>query len=242
MTDIRKSFSRSDERHEKTRSSGPSADDPASSGVSSPSPYEYASRSSRSNSIAVRQQHPYATASPYLGQTSPTPVDPPNQKSEHVRFPQKKVPAHLKPSSRVSLLKTSVSTPDLRAASRQPAMYLKTKTHWLSAETWCDAFMFPRPRFLLRHLEEDPKTPKHRLVSPAESIISEPMEASAVPKSLKKSQSVAEFRTSSSSKAVPIRADGNNAPQSPVPRPMSFPLDDLAIPSPIPSLITYVLT
>lgn len=238
VTDFRKSFSRSDDKHEKTRSFGPYTDDPTPSPISFPSVYEQASRSSRSNSAVVRQQHPYATASPYVGQTLPTRINPPNQKSEHVN-PPKRVPAHLKPSSRASLLKASMSTPDLRAASCQPATYLKTKTHWLSAETWCDAFVFPRPRFLLRHLEEDSNAPKPRLISPAESIISEPTGASAGPKSLKKSQSVAELQTSTSPKVLLTHADRKNTAQSPsVSRPRSFALDDLALPSPIPSLIT----
>lgn len=236
VTDLRKSLSRSDDRHEKTRPFGSSTDDLA---PSAPSVYEQASRRSRSNSFAVQQRHPYATASSTLGKTLPIQMNSQTQKDDHVKPPQKKVPAHLKPSSRASLLKASMSTPDLRSASRQPAMYIKAKTHWLSAETWCDAFMFPRPRFLLRHLEEDSTTPKHRLTSPVESIISEPKEAPAEPKSLKKSQSVSELRTSNFSKVVPVRTERNNAPQSrSVPRPRSFALDDLALPSPMPSLIT----
>jgi serine/arginine repetitive matrix protein 2 len=243
LTDFRKGFSRGDDKHEKTRLLGASTDDLAPNDVTSPYVYEQASGRSRSNSIVVRRRHPYATASPYLGPTSPARVNPQAQKSEHVKSPRKKVPAHLKPSSRASLLKASISTPDLRAAARQPAMYLKTKAHWLSAETWCDAFMFPRPRFLLRHLEEDPARSKPRLVSPAESIISEPVEASTEPKSLKKSQSVAELRTSNFSKVVPTRVDRKNVPRPPsVSRPRSFALDDLALPSPIPSLITCVPT
>ena len=238
MTDFRKSFSRSDDKHEKTRSFGPFTDDPAPSPISFPSVCEQVSRSSRSNSVVVRQRHPYATASPYIGQISPTQITSPNQTNEHIK-PPKKVPAHLKPSSRASLLKASMSTPDLRAASRRPATYLKTETHWLSAETWCDAFMFPRPRFLLRHLEEDPSTPKPRVVSVAESVILELTEAPPGPKSLRKSQSVAELRTSTSSKVLLTRADRDNTPRSPSDsRPRSFALDDLALPSPMPSLIT----
>jgi len=98
--------------------------------------------------------------------------------------------------------------------------------------------MFPRPRFLLRHLEEDPVTAKPRLVSPAESIISERARVPAEPKSLKKSRSVSELRTSNFSKVIPTRVDRGNAPN---PRPRSFALDDLALPSPITSLVTYVL-
>ena len=243
MSDLRKSFSRSDDRHEKTRPSGAFTDDLVPRPLSSQSVHEPTSSHSRSNSVAVRQRHPYATAFPHLGQPSPVQTNSRSQKNDHHVKSSKGVPAHLKPSSRASLLKASVSTPDLRSASRQPAMYVKTKTHWLSAETWCDAFMFPRPRFLLRHLEEGSATPKRRHVSPIESIIPEAMEPSTEPRSLRKSQSISEVQISKSSKEVPTRVDRNDAPRSPpVARPRSFALDDLALPSPIPSLTTCVLT
>lgn len=206
--------------------------------MTSPSVYEQASSRSRSNSAAVQQRHPYANASPYLGQTSTTQATTESQKSEHIKFPRKKVPAHLRPSSRASILKASRSTPDLRAASR-PAMHLKTKTNWLSAETWCDAFMLPRPRFLLRHMDEDLDTPYPRLVSPAGSIISGPIEPSAGPRSLEESQPLLGDRTSGPTNAVLARVIRDNPPPF---RPRSFALDDLALPSPIPSLLTCVLT
>jgi serine/arginine repetitive matrix protein 2 len=243
VTDLRKSFSRSDDKHEKTRPFGTSTDDLVLRTLSPVSGYEQTPGHSRSNSAAVRQQHPYATASPQLGQPSSTQTNSGSKKSDHHVKSSKKVPAHLKPSSRASLLKASVSTPDLRSASRQPAMYVKTKTHWLSAETWCDAFVFPRPRFLLRHLEEGSVTPKRRLVSPAESTISETMDPSTGPKPLRKSQSISELRISKPSKETPTRVDRGGTPRSPpAARPRSFALDDLALPSPTPSLITCVLT
>lgn len=243
MSDLRKSFSRNDDKHDKTRPFGASTDDLVHRVLPSPSVYEQAPGHSRSNSVAVRQRHSYATASPHLVQPSPIQTSSRSQKDDHRVKSSEEVPAHLKPSSRASLLKASVSTPDLRSASRQPAMYVKTKSHWLSAETWCDAFMFPRPRFLLRHLEEGSATPKRRLVSPAESIISEAVEPPTEPKSLKKPQSIPELRISKFPKEVPTGIDLNDAPRSPpTARPRSFALDDLALPSPMPSLVTCVLT
>ena len=240
MTDLRKSFSRSEDRHEKTRKFGASPD-LVPSAVSFPSVYEKASRHSRSNSVAVAPRHPYATAFPQSGRSSPIQTNSQNQKHDYRAKPQKKVPAHLKPSSRASLLKASVSTPDLRSASRQAGVYAKTKSHWLSAETWCDAFMFPRPRFLLRHLEEGSTTPKHRFVSPAESIAFDPMGPPAETKSSDRLPS--ELPTSKTSKEVLAHIDQNNGPKLPsAVRPRSFALDDLALPSPIPSLTTYVPT
>lgn len=242
VTDLRKSFSRSEDRHEKTRKFGASPDF-VPSAVSFPSVYEKGSRHSRSNSAVVAPRHPYATAFPQPGRSSPTPTNSQNQKRDYRANPPKKVPAHLKPSSRASLLKASVSTPDLRSASRQTGVYAKTKSHWLSAETWCDAFMFPRPRFLLRHLEEGSTTPKHRFVSPPESIVSDPTRPPGESKSLKRLLSASELPASKISKEVPAHVDRDSGPQPPsAVRPRSYALDDLALPSPIPSLATYVLT
>ena len=243
VTDLRKGLSRSDDKRERTRPFGVPTDDLVLSALSSPSVYGQASHRSRLNSAAARQRQQYAAASPHLGQPSSIQTDSQNKKRELYDKSSKKVPAHLRPSSRASLLKASVSTPDLHSASRQSAMYVKTKARWLAAETWCDAFMFPRPRFLLRHLEEGSATPNHRFVSSAESIVSEAVGPSAEPKSLKKSQSVAELRTSGFPKEIPTRVNRNDAPRSPsAARPKSFALDDLALPSPVPSLITYVFT
>ena len=242
VTDLRKSFSRSEDKYEKTRKFGTSPD-LVPSAVSFPSVYEKGSRHSRSNSAAVSPRHPYATAFPQSGRSSPTQTNSQSQKRDYRAKPPKKVPAHLKPLSRASLLKTSASTPDLRSASRQAGVYAKTKSHWLSAETWCDAFMFPRPRFLLRHLEEGSTTPENRFVSPAESIVSDPTGPPGEPKSLKRLPLASELPTSEISKEVPARVDRNGGLQPPsAVRPRSFALDDLALPSPIPSLTTYVLT
>ena len=240
MTDLRKSFSKAGSRHGKTRQFGASFNDHVSQTTPSPHPHKQASLRSRSNSAVVRQRHPYATASSHL-EKAPFQPNPQSRKGDHATPSQKKVPAHLKPTSRASLLKTSLSTPDLHSASLQP--YVKTKTRWLSAETWCDAFMFPRPRFLLRHLEDIPTTPTRQLLSPAESVVSGQAEAFAEPKLLKKSLSVSEIRAPNIPRAIPNPALKNGASKSrAAPRPRSFAFDDLALPSPIPSLSTYVFT
>lgn len=236
MSDLRKSSSKGS-RHRKSRTSGTSSDNNVPGPATSSYAYAQAPHRSRSNSTtAPPPRHPYATA--------PIQTNPQNLRDVRVNHTPKKIPSHLKPSSRAVLLKASLSTPDLRSASRRPALYdVKSKTHWLSAETWCDAFMFPRPRFLLRHLDEVASTPKRRLVSPAESIVSGQVEAPPEPKSSKKSLSASEFRTHRFPEVISGRADKNDAPQSSsAPRPRSFALDDLALPSPIPSLMTCVST
>ena len=72
-------------------------------------------------------------------------------------------------------LRNSISTPDLRSSQvvdyatrppkgsrqapplvlvpQQPRSVPKGKDRWLSAETWCDALMFPRPRLKIKHDE-----------------------------------------------------------------------------------------
>ncbi|KDQ52156.1 hypothetical protein JAAARDRAFT_40502 [Jaapia argillacea MUCL 33604] len=88
------------------------------------------------------------------------------------------VPAHLRPSPRASILQASISTPNLRSVARgenqqqlqQPQQQsrstprrapspLKGKERWLSAETWCDALLFPRPRFKIKQPSPDGGSP-----------------------------------------------------------------------------------
>lgn len=50
-------------------------------------------------------------------------------------------------------LKNSISNPDLRSRDREPKRpsAAKAKDRWLTAETWCDALLFPRPRLKVRY-------------------------------------------------------------------------------------------
>ena len=72
-------------------------------------------------------------------------------------------------------LKSSVSTPDFRMASRtrDPPQGLDTKPkatskdRWLAIETWCDAIVFPRPRFQLKQGEKE----KRPIISPPDTPI-----------------------------------------------------------------------
>jgi serine/arginine repetitive matrix protein 2 len=65
------------------------------------------------------------------------------------------IPEHLKPQSysRGPLLKGSISTPNLRGSVKDQVQrpVPRGKERWLSAETWCDALLFPRPRFKIKH-------------------------------------------------------------------------------------------
>lgn len=178
---------------------------------------------STSQAPASIPHHPYATT-----YAVPHPL-PPSKVKDHVTFNSKNldVPAHLKPSSRASLLKASASSPDLRSLSA------KGKHHWLSAETWCDAIIFPRPRFTIKHIADG----KERIISPPLT----PLLAGTSPnrdrdKSLGKSKSVTDLRTSNFANVVPMRVVRDQNSRSL--RPQSFAYDDLAVPSPVPSLAT----
>ncbi|CAL1698942.1 unnamed protein product [Somion occarium] len=163
---------------------------------------------------------------------------------------QNRVPAYLKPSPRNSILKASLSTPNLRDIP-------KGKQRWLSAETWCDAIILPRPRFALRLVEG---APSGRIVSPPESPVLSPGETQdsrnkfvkdpAAPPGQTPEQSVSMGNLISTSPPSPPQSreaepTRRASPASPVekpperlkpPRPKSWALDDLALPSPVPSL------
>ncbi|KAI0084078.1 hypothetical protein BDY19DRAFT_1060601 [Irpex rosettiformis] len=179
-----------------------------------------------------------------------------------------KVPDYLKPSPRNSVLKVSMSTPNLRHLP-------KGKQKWLSAETWCDAIILPRPRFAMRLIDEHPGEGSRRIVSPPPSPLPSnfhpnPMTSLtqrpsiAVQKSLKKARSMGNISSSPPASreahiqqrelpvvntiAAPLprppptqnQALLGNASSSRPYRPKSWALDDLALPSPMPSLTEVV--
>ncbi|KAI0692900.1 hypothetical protein BC835DRAFT_1492116 [Cytidiella melzeri] len=172
-----------------------------------------------------------------------------------------KVPAYLKPSPRSSVLKVSMSTPNLRHLP-------KGKQKWLSAETWCDAIILPRPRFAMTLIDEQGEGGSGRIVSPPPSPLlpthqPDPMTSLTerpslgVQKSLKKARSMGNLRstpspTPESNQRPDISSAARTSPPPPLPsgskpphgqaspsrphRPKSWALDDLALPSPLPSL------
>ena len=176
-----------------------------------------------------------------------------------------KVPDYLKPSPRNSVLKVSMSTPNLRHLP-------KGKQKWLSAETWCDAIILPRPRFAMRLIDENPRGGSGRIVSPPPSPLSSGHQLDlttsltqrpsiAVQKSLKKARSMGNLPSGPSAlqepraqqpELPPVASTSANPPPPPIIvqtqaatgntsssrpyRPKSWAWDDLALPSPMPSL------
>lgn len=155
-------------------------------------------------------------------------------------------------------LKGSVSTPNLRSAIRTsrlrkaPALP-KGKDRWLSAETWCDALLFPRPRLKVKQDGEFTFGGSGRIVSPPGSPISphfvqNPVEGVAS-RVLAHSRSLVDLNAPEAPNDRPglwgHEEVGPPPPPPPKPppntkalnpRPRSFAWDDLALPSPIPSL------
>lgn len=174
----------------------------------------------------------------------------------------------------------SASVPDPRTAPTPVHSLPKAKQRWLSAETWCDALIAPRPRFALKLADSEGKAGgSGRIVSPPGSpvwpLASAPAYGGFVNRVttdtggenvqggfgeikgvLKKSKSTGGLLYSRSENAVAgpsvvkedVRkentgereraveeaqpAEASNKPH----RPKSFALDDMALPSPIPSL------
>ena len=167
----------------------------------------------------------------------------------------RQVPAHLRPASRTSLFKT-ISAPNLRNFSRDFSMSKhlpsRGKSRWLSPETWCDALLFPRPRFL-EYIDDDPPYPfNDRQPSPTRPP--EMTRTKKIPRplqmTLRGSQSAVNLLApnSGSSRGPPraepmlmVRRGSTDANgQSSPGRPLSFAQDDMALPSPVLSLARLV--
>jgi hypothetical protein len=162
----------------------------------------------------------------------------------------RQVPAHLRPASRNSLFKTT-SAPNLHDFSRDFSIgkhVPRGKYRWLSPETWCDAMLFPRPRFL-EYIDDDPPPQSFNRRQPSPI---RPSEATRTTKkhrplrmALRGSQSAVNLLApNSASSRGPPRAE----PMLMVPRdgrsssgrPLSFAQDDIALPSPALSLTRLV--
>ncbi|KAG7448817.1 uncharacterized protein BT62DRAFT_929891 [Guyanagaster necrorhizus] len=156
-------------------------------------------------------------------------------------------------------LTNSISSPDLRlspassSSQRQPkSSILKGKDRWLSPETWCDALFLPKPRFKVKQ-DGSVEYGKGRIVSPPGSpVFASFGQANQPPgvlsRVLAQSRSMVDLsRTADPSHrhapqpfyiahTQPSGSVNAEAGPSRPPRPRSLSLDDLALPSPVPSL------
>lgn len=159
-------------------------------------------------------------------------------------------------------LTISISSPDLRlspasSSSRtQPkSSILKGKERWLSPETWCDALFLPKPRFKVKQ-DGSIQYGKGRIVSPPGSPVftsfgQANQQPGVLSRALAQSRSMVDLpRTADLShrhapepfyigQAQPPAFVNAEAGPSRPPRPRSLSLDDLALPSPVPSLARF---
>lgn len=220
----------------------------------------------RQNSFSLKSVHPYAYAIPRnnMEGSSKTPLIPPlstftassNPNGiEHPRFPFTQL---ARPK-----LKDSTSTPDLRKSAflhdtivtpgipivnftpqLKATSHFVVKDRWLSAESWCDAVLFPRPRLKTEFLPAL-GVGSGRIVSPVEfdsTGLREPGVASRV---LAHSLSLGDLNSPvglSSSYAYPHTSTRERDPQTSRTGMQSSALtqEDRAPPTPVPSLAQSV--
>lgn len=228
-------------------------------------------------SISSISQHPYAYVFPTSEPKGPhsAPIRSPNTQphNEHPRLMFTEAPQpqngdvaqlnHRRPFTKS--LKNSVSTPNFKIATgferqrpSKPSLFPKAKDRWLSAETWCDALMFPRPRLKVKQDGAPGYKGSGRIVSPPGSpIVQQSFSGSGgehhrglVSRVLAHSKSLVDLREATDTSPekpaprenppiTPVSPPQNGLPTTTTlrpPRPKSFALDDLALPSPIPSL------
>ncbi|KAG5644199.1 hypothetical protein DXG03_008862 [Asterophora parasitica] len=207
-------------------------------------------------------RHPYA----YVPPTSHDDDDP--QPAPSPRLTSTRSVATRKPATangthfplpqpfRVKQLKNSASTPNLHAgtvsAGNPPLARVKglpkplptfQPNRWFSAETWCDALLFPRPRLKIKHDESG----SGRIVSPPESPVQRGLiegsvavaEQGVTSRVLAHSRSLADLRQKRGDAVGAVKEQHNLPPPVNTDRtlrPKSWALDDLDLPTPVPSL------
>ena len=167
------------------------------------------------------------------------------------------------PHSPRRLIKASRSQPNLRtsrtANDPQPSnpkpKQSKIKDRWFAVETWCDAILFPRPRFKLKEEGGPIPVPESPLAGIDRSDSSKKPPPGMQSRVLAHSRSMADIHNPPPDVAGPSNATARRRvatlPNKPALRPpkelatghvrRSFAQDDLALPSPVPSLTRCVV-
>ncbi|KAG6845163.1 hypothetical protein H0H87_012959 [Tephrocybe sp. NHM501043] len=176
----------------------------------------------------------------------------------------------LKISASTPDLHVSTSVSPTRHRAAKPSSKTKTKDRWLAAETWCDALLFPRPRLKIKGSSNESDTGRIVSLppSPIQRVQQEQPLSNGVPgqgvasRVLAHSRSLADLDKPPCADAIeeiPSTKPGSSIPptgpqpprsgrpgippliQTPRdPRPKSWALDDLALPTPVPSLARVV--
>lgn len=116
---------------------------------------------------------------------------------------------------------------------------MKGRDRWLSPETWCDALFLPRPRFKVK--EDGSINYGKRVVSPPGSpVVTSFTQADMMSRVVAHSRSMVDLQARQDpGPSTYIPRDLPPSTSGRPPRPKSFALDDLALPSPVPSLSRY---
>ncbi|KAJ6490397.1 hypothetical protein C8R47DRAFT_1273622 [Mycena vitilis] len=206
--------------------------------------------------------HPYAYNQPQRDIPDPPQTAPITIASPKLKFSTSQPPQRYE-AQPARALKNYASTPNLRDAASSPArqrkpLLQKGKDRWLSAETWCDAVLFPRPRLRVEDAQLLLRGASGRIVSPPGSPVFGGFNAPNDPdrpegvtsRVLAHSRSMVNLNAEAGpSKLTSEPAGRREAPLPAIPppqlvlpteerppRPKSFAWDDLALPSPVPSL------
>ena len=155
-----------------------------------------------------------------------------------------------------AVLHDAVLTPDSQIANLIPQpiampqfVLPKAKDRWLSAETWCDALLFPRPRLKSGIVPPTLGGGSGRIVSPPGSPVRRSgstgsQEPSVVSRVLAHSRSLMDLNKPvgfSSSYSYPPATSAAHERHPPAGlQPTTFAQDDLALPTPVPSLRMFV--
>ena len=236
----------------------------------------------RQKTSYTRPVHPYARAIPRNNVEMPSKApsirlsNPPRPATSHS---PNNIKLHIPSVTRVTSqrspnLRNSASTPDLRhsavlhdavvtpgirnanlipqAIATPQFVVPKAKDRWLSAETWCDALLFPRPR-LKTGIVPTLEGGSGRIVSPPGSPVQDSLtestgtrEPSVVSRVLAHSRSLMDLNrpVGLSNYSYPPTSTSVAAherdPQAGL-QATTFAQDDLALPTPVPSLQRYVL-
>ncbi|TFK19351.1 hypothetical protein FA15DRAFT_760094 [Coprinopsis marcescibilis] len=202
------------------------------------------------NPMASSPVHPYAYTFPKRQTQDPPPTAPATSNPSQFNNgqPYQRL-AHRQAGSKgmtPNQLKNSTSTPNLRNNTPlrlKPYAPPSMKDRWLSAETWCDAILFPRPRFKVReHIGNTGST--GRIVSPPDSPVDEKLGTSsgvqAVPsRVLAHSRSLGNLKPQTQPPVVQVELPQMTTNAHKIerpPRPKSFAADDLALINPAFSL------
>lgn len=234
--------------------------------VKTRTPISVGPASSPGSELATTSKHPYAIAFPSkegratqrARQTRRPPVL--NLITPPLKFSASE---HVAPNNcSQRQIRASVSSPNLKSTkgpSDQSRNVPKGINRWLSAETWCEALFFPRPRLKMKNEKPDsvrivslpgsPVLPTDggiQIPSVPSRVLAHSMSLVNLQEKTREEHRRQKFRgepllPSATTSRIQLQSGSkrerpNTSDSARLPRPKSWALDDLDLPSPVPSL------